>query len=59
MIIGKKGATLRDIGKSAREELEEIFKSKIAMHLFVRVEERWFEKENLLKKMGFEKEFEG
>ncbi len=58
MIIGKGGQTLHDIGKSAREELEQIFGTKVALHLFVRVEERWFEKESLLKKMGYEKDFE-
>jgi len=58
MIIGKKGTTLGKIGKTAREELEDLFERKIGLKLFVRIEEKWQEKENLLKKVGFQKDFE-
>jgi GTP-binding protein Era len=58
MIIGKKGMMLNKIGKTAREELEKIYETKIGLKLFVRVEKNWNEKEKLLLKVGFKKEFE-
>jgi len=58
MIIGDKGSMLGRIGKAAREELEKIFEKKIGLKLFVRIEKNWFEKEKLLKKVGFTKDFE-
>ncbi len=57
MIIGKKGKMLKKIGSAARLELEEIFEKKVMLNLYVRVEEKWNEKENLMIKMGFTKDF--
>ncbi|MGI6395406.1 MAG: GTPase Era [bacterium] len=57
IVIGSKGATLGSIGKKAREELEKIYGCQVGLKLFVRVEEKWFEKERLLQKVGFEKDF--
>lgn len=58
IVVGHKGETLKKIGTLARKELEEIYDCKIGLNLFVRVEEKWFDKERLLKKVGFEKDFE-
>ncbi len=58
IVIGKKGATLGKIGTMARKELETIYGCEIGLKLFVRIEEKWFAKENLLQKVGFEKDFE-
>ena len=58
IVIGAKGSTLGNIGKKARIELEKIYGCQVGLKLFVRVEEKWFEKERLLQKVGFEKDFD-
>jgi len=58
IVIGSKGSTLGRIGRKAREELEVIYGCQVGLKLFVRIEENWFEKEKLLKKVGFEKDFD-
>lgn len=59
MIIGEGGSMLKAVGEAARIELEVLFGQKIGLKLFVRIEEKWYEKENLLKKVGFGKDFDG
>lgn len=58
IVIGAKGSTLGNIGKKARLELEKIYGCQVGLKLFVRIEEKWFEKERLLQKVGFEKDFD-
>ena len=58
IVIGKQGKTLGEIGKESRKELEKIYGCQVGLKLFVRIEEKWFEKEKLLRKVGFEKDFE-
>jgi len=58
IVIGAKGHTLGSIGKESRLELEKIYDCQVGLKLFVRVEEKWFEKEKLLRKVGFDKDFE-
>ena len=58
IVLGKKGATLGKIGALARHDIEEIYGCQVGLKLFVRVEEKWFDKERLLQKVGFEKDFD-
>lgn len=58
IVLGKKGATLGKIGALARHDIEEIYDCQVGLKLFVRVEEKWFDKERLLQKVGFEKDFD-
>ncbi len=58
MLIGKGGKMLEKIGKYARLDFEKLFERKVLLKLFVRVEKNWFEKEKLLLKVGFEKDFD-
>ena len=58
IVLGKKGATLGKIGSLARHDIEEIYGCQVGLSLFVRVEEKWFDKERLLQKVGFEKDFD-
>ena len=58
IVLGKKGATLGKIGSAARKNIEEIYGCQVGLSLFVRVEEKWFDKERLLQKVGFEKDFD-
>jgi len=56
IVIGENGRTLKKIGSLAREELEILFGKKIFLQLHVRVEEKWYDNEKLLRRMGMEKE---
>ena len=58
IVLGRKGATLGKIGALARHDIEEIYDCQVGLKLFVRVEEKWFDKERLLQKVGFEKDFD-
>jgi len=52
ILIGKRGAMLKEIGQRAREELEKIFGCRIFLELFVRVDANWTQNPNLLVEMG-------
>ena len=41
IMIGKKGAMLKNIGTQARLEMEKLFGSKVFLELFVRVKKDW------------------
>ena len=46
ILIGKRGAMLKEIGQQAREELEKIFGCRIFLELFVRVDPDWTQNPN-------------
>jgi len=52
ILIGKRGAMLKEIGQQAREELEKIFGWRIFLELFIRVDPDWTQNPNLLAEMG-------
>ena len=52
ILIGKRGAMLKEIGQQAREELEKMFGCRIFLELFVRVDAGWTQNPNLLAEMG-------
>lgn len=53
MIIGKQGSMIRQIGQSAREELELLLGEKIYLETHVRVEKNWRNKDRLLNQLGY------
>jgi GTP-binding protein Era len=53
IIIGKKGAMLREIGTRARLELEKFFAAKVFLELFVRVARDWTNDERMLREFGY------
>jgi GTP-binding protein Era len=53
MIIGAKGAQLRSIGAAARREIEKLVEGKVFLELWVKVESRWRQNENVLKRFGY------
>jgi len=53
IIIGKKGAMLKEIGTRARLELEKFFASKVFLELFVRVAKDWTHDPRMLKEFGY------
>lgn len=56
IIIGREGRKLKGVGKSAREELEHIFGTKINLQLWVKVKENWRDRENYIRSFGFREE---
>lgn len=52
VLIGQRGARIREIGRAARLELEHMLGRRIYLELFVRVQEEWTKREALLKEFG-------
>jgi len=52
IVLGKGGARIKQIGKEAREELEQIFDARIHLKLFVKVQDNWAERSENLRLMG-------
>lgn len=53
IIIGAKGAMLREIGAKARKDIEELLGSRIFLELFVKVREDWRNRNNVLRDLGY------
>jgi GTPase len=53
IIIGKGGAKLKQLGIKAREQIEELTGKKANLQLFVKVREKWRDKESYLKGYGY------
>ncbi|MGY1408726.1 MULTISPECIES: GTPase Era [unclassified Luteimonas] len=54
IVIGKGGTRLRDIGKRARERMEQLFDAKVFLQTWVRVREGWSDDEAALRTLGYE-----
>ena len=52
IVIGHRGALIKQIGTEAREDLEQFFAMKVYLDLHVRVREGWREDERILSQMG-------
>lgn len=53
IIIGKQGSKIKDIGISARKELEDMFGKKVYLELFVKVIKKWRDREKYLQEFGY------
>ncbi|GAB6058834.1 GTPase Era [Desulfonatronum parangueonense] len=53
MVIGKQGRNLKQIGQSARLELEELLEGKVYLELWVKIRSKWSEDERFLLSLGF------
>ncbi len=56
ILIGRKGAMLKEIGSRARLDMEKFFASRIFLELFVRVQKDWTHDEKMLKEFGYSKQ---
>jgi GTP-binding protein Era len=54
IVIGKNGEVLKEIGKSARIDMEKMFERKVNLQLWVKVKEGWSDNEGLMKRMGYD-----
>ncbi len=52
IIIGKRGAMLKNIGTQARMEMEQLFGAKVYLELFVRVKKDWTSSDKMLQEFG-------
>jgi GTP-binding protein Era len=52
ILIGKRGAMLKEIGQQARAELEGLLGCRIFLELFVRVDPNWTQNPHMLVEMG-------
>ncbi|ATW27322.1 GTPase Era [Candidatus Formimonas warabiya] len=55
IIIGKKGSMLKEIGKLAREDVENLLGSKIFLELWVKVQKDWRNRDVALRNFGYDK----
>ena len=53
IIIGHRGAALKKVGTMARKDMERFFNKKIFLEMFVKVEEDWRSRDNLLRTYGY------
>jgi len=53
MIIGKKGAKLKEIGSLARADIEDMLQSKVYLQLWVKVKKDWRDSDFMLKNFGY------
>lgn len=53
IIIGKNGATLKQIGTRAREDLEKFFGCKVFIDLWVKIKENWRDSDFILQNFGY------
>ena len=54
IILGKRGARLKEIGSKSREELEKLLERKVHLFLHVKVSEKWEEDRGLYKEIGLD-----
>ena len=52
ILIGQRGARIREIGRAARLELEHMLRRRVYLELFVRVQEEWTKRAARLKEFG-------
>lgn len=53
IVIGKRGAVLKQVGTRAREELEGIFGTRVFLETHVRVEKDWQRRDHALDRLGY------
>jgi GTP-binding protein Era len=54
IVIGQGGAQLKDVGRSARIEMSNLFGRPVHLEMWVKVKENWSDNEMALKQLGYE-----
>ena len=53
IILGEGGKMIKKLGTAAREEIENFLRQKVFLELFVKVREKWREREDYLREFGY------
>ncbi len=53
IIIGHQGSALKRVGSQARKDIEKFFNKKVFIEIYVKVNKDWRNKENTLKRFGY------
>lgn len=56
IVIGKQGAVLKRVGREARLDLNELFKDRVHLSLWVKVREHWSDSAEELKRLGYDQQ---
>jgi GTP-binding protein Era len=54
IVIGQGGEQLKEVGRAARLEMNELLKRPVHLELWVKVKENWSDNENALRQLGYE-----
>jgi GTP-binding protein Era len=54
IVIGQGGENLKEVGRSARIEMSELFKRPVHLELWVKVKENWSDNETALRQLGYD-----
>lgn len=54
ILIGEKGARMRQIGSDAREDIERLLGKKVMLNLWVKVKSGWADDERALRSLGYD-----
>ncbi|MGL6178002.1 MAG: GTPase Era [Tannerellaceae bacterium] len=54
IVIGHKGQALKKVGAMARKDIERFFDKKVFLEMYVKVEKDWRNRDNLLKRYGYQ-----
>lgn len=54
IVIGDKGSRLKQIGRDARLDMEEMFECKVMLNTWVKVKSGWADSERALKSLGYD-----
>jgi GTPase len=54
IIIGHKGSMLKRVGTEARKDMEDFFRKKVFLELYVKVTKDWRDKPQVLKRFGYQ-----
>lgn len=53
IVIGKKGAVLKEVGTQARKDLEDLLEQKVFLELYVKTAQNWRDDPSQLEEMGY------
>jgi GTP-binding protein Era len=53
IIIGHKGSMLKRVGSEARRDMEDFFRKKVFLEIYVKVSKDWRDKPDMLRKFGY------